>query len=364
MWSYRNPVDVRFGPGSLSTLPSFVSGRSYALVTYPDQAFKALRAQIETLLGPPAVVIDCVKPNPDFSSLAEAGEMWAEARRPVDVIVAVGGGSAMDSAKVLAAAGGDVHRVRVVLTNGESVAAAVPIVAVPTTAGTGSEVTMWATVWDTERRKKYSLASPRLYAEGAIVDPQLTVAMPRGLTVATGLDALSHALESIWNQHANPVSTELAIAAAREILDTLPRVVREMASPDLRTRMSRAALFAGLAFSNTKTALAHSLSYPVTLEYGVPHGIACSFTLPLVMRTAIGENALCDAALRRIFGDDLGEAVERLERFLMDLGVSTDPLSYGVVASRWRDIVHDAVGGERGLNFIAPPARVFATTGM
>jgi phosphonate metabolism-associated iron-containing alcohol dehydrogenase len=364
MWSYRNPVDVSFGIGSISTLPSYLARRSYALVTYPDEPFKILRDRIQGLVGPPALVIDNVKPNPDFVSLAEAAEVWANRDRQVDVIVAVGGGSAMDSAKVLSAAGGGFSRVHDALLAGQKLSGTVPIIAVPTTAGTGSEVTMWATVWDTRQQKKYSLASPTLYAEAALVDPELTVAMPRSLTVSTGLDALSHALESIWNRNANPVSTELAVAAAREILTTLPAVLDDLPNLELRARMSRAALLAGLAFSNTKTALAHSLSYPITLEYGVPHGIACSFTLPLVMRSAVDQDADCDAALRRIFGGDLGAGAEQLDHVLHELGVSTDPSDYGVRPARWRDIVRNALVGERGLNFIGKPERVFTAVGV
>jgi len=112
--------------------------------------------------------------------------------------------------------------------------------------------------------------------EVAIVDPELTLRMPQSLTISTGLDALSHALESIWNRNINPVSIEFAIAAAHEVLATLPAVITDPRNLDLRTRMAQAALFAGLAFSNTKTALAHSISYPITLDYGVPHGIAWS----------------------------------------------------------------------------------------
>lgn len=364
MWFYKNPVDVCFGVGSVSRLPRYVSGRPYALVTYSEEPFRTLRTRIEALLGPPVMVFDSVKPNPDFASLAMAARRWSEGGAAATVFVAVGGGSAMDSAKVLSVARDDVSRVRRALEAGQSECGTMPIIAVPTTAGTGSEVTMWATVWDSELRKKYSLASPTLYAEAAIVDPELTLAMPQSLTVSTGLDALSHALESIWNRNANPISTELAVAAAREILNSLPAVVTNLQNIELRTRMSRAALFAGLAFSNTKTALAHSLSYPITLDYGVPHGVACSFTLPAVMRSAVGEDTDCDAALHRIFGDDLASGADRLERLLNDLGVSTVPSSYGVEAMRWRDIVRGALVGERGMNFIGRSERVFSATGL
>ena len=143
------------------------------------------------------------------------------------VIVALGGGSVIDTAKVLAAARGGFAPVLRYLQTGAGAEAlsATPIIAVPTTAGTGSEVTCWATVWDTQSGKKYSLSRPNLYPKHAVVDPALMVGKPRQLTISTGLDALSHALESLWNVNVNPISAQHAVVAAREIL-TCPAAAR------------------------------------------------------------------------------------------------------------------------------------------
>ena len=156
--------------------------------------------------------------------------------------MALGGGSVMDAAKVLAAADGDFDKVRRHLETGAGGEALgrIPIIAIPTTAGTGSEVTSWATVWDTTAKKKYSLSRPNLYPEVALVDPALTLGLPRSVTVSTGLDALSHALESIWNVNANPVSSALAEVAAREVLEALPLLADDLGSEVLRTRLARA----------------------------------------------------------------------------------------------------------------------------
>src|SRR5690606_28145450 len=129
----------------------------------------------------------------------------------------------------------------------------------------------------------------------------------------------------------------------------------------LRTRMARASLFAGLAFSNTKTALAHSLSYYLTSHHGTTHGIACSFTLPAVMRSVIGRNEICDLALQKIFGADLHAGADRLEAFLTGLGVSTRPADYGVTQEKWLAAIDEALNGERGLNFIGTRDAVLST---
>jgi alcohol dehydrogenase len=353
MWRFRNPVGVTFGTGAFDELGAAVAKRAYALVTYPEpEPFDGLIARARALAGAPAVVIRNVPANPDFDSLVESCRALGDAARAPGVIVAIGGGSVLDAAKVLAASGGDFARVRGYLEDGAAELEPLPVIAVPTTAGTGSEITCWATVWDKRKRKKYSLAHDGLYPERALVDPRLTLAAPRGVTIASGLDALSHALESLWNVNANPISAALAVAAAREVIDTLPALAADLANLELRTRMMRAATQAGFAFSNTKTALAHSLSYHFTLHHGVPHGIACSFSLPLVMRSAIGCDPACDAALRAIFGSDLADGAARLAGFLAGLGVSTRAEDHGIDAGDWRRLVDEALAGERGRNFL------------
>lgn len=366
MWAFGNPVNVRFGVGSLSELAKLINKRPYALVTYPDAVFDRLRDSVAGVAGKPALVINNVKPNPDFHSVSDGCALWAASSVKPEVIVALGGGSVIDTAKGLAAADGDFATVRSYLETGRGVErlASVPIIAVPTTAGTGSEVTMWATIWDTDAQKKYSLARPNLYPEHALVDPSLMVGMPRALTISTGLDALSHSLESIWNRNSNPISSTFAISAASEILKSLPAAVASPDNVDLRSRVAQAALFAGLAFSNTKTAIAHSISYPLTLTHNVPHGVACSFTLPAILRSVIGSSEQSDDALKRIFGSNLSTGADQLERLLEALDIALDPAAYGVGASEWGQIVDDALDGERGKNFLGSREKIFQIFGL
>ncbi|MQW13089.1 iron-containing alcohol dehydrogenase [Sinorhizobium meliloti] len=363
-WKYTNPVNVTFGKGAISKVREKLAGRNYCLLTYSDHpAFDALVDRVSQDAGRPAVVVRDVEPNPSFEGLRAACRAFGAHAGTPEVIVAVGGGSVIDTAKVLAAAGADFARVQAYL-QGETKAdqlLRLPIIAVPTTSGTGSEVTCWATVWDIEAKRKYSLAHENYYPEHAILDPELTLGIPRSLTLSTGLDALSHALESIWNVNANPVSTNHAVFAAREIMATLPRLLERLDDLDLRERMAQASLFAGLAFSNTKTALAHSLSYYLTLHHGTVHGIACSFSLPAILRSVIGKNAACDAALAQIFGGDLNRGAGDLEVFLTGLGVSTRATDYGVTHENWLGAINDALLGERGRNFIGSREAILAT---
>ncbi|HEX3136381.1 MAG TPA: iron-containing alcohol dehydrogenase, partial [Casimicrobiaceae bacterium] len=273
-----------------------------------------------------------------------------------DILVAVGGGSVLDTAKALmvGTADGSFEALIALLATGKPFAPhrIKPLIAIPTTAGTGSEVTPWATIWDRGAGKKYSLHLRETWAEAALVDPALTVSLPAGATLAAGLDALSHSLESIWNVNANPVSDTHAVTAARAVLATLPALVGDLDNLELRRRMSLAALQAGLAFSNTKTALAHSISYDMTLRHGLPHGIACSFTLPLVLARAVGADAGRDAVLARIFDGALADAPARLTAFLEALGVSTRFETYGVSEAQAAGMIEAALDGVRGRNFI------------
>lgn len=365
MWSYRNPVDVRFGPGSFARLADAIAGRRYALVTYGDAFFRGLAARLETAAGPPLLVVDDIAPNPDIALLEVQTGRFTDLPQQPEVIVALGGGSVIDSAKVFAAARGDFAAMDAYLKKRASMDTIAPwsLIAVPTTAGTGSEVTCWGTVWDNAGGVKFSLAHPGLYPEYSIVDPELMVGKPRDLTIQTGLDALSHSLESLWNRSANPVSMAHAIAAARGVLATLPQLVNDLTNTDLRAGMARAATLAGFAFSNTKTAIAHSLSYPITLRHGVPHGIACSFSLPMIIRSVAGESGICGEGLRAIFGTDIGKAADQLEAFLNALGVATDYRHYGIGEQEWRELIADAFDGERGQNFIGRREALLAVAG-
>jgi alcohol dehydrogenase len=361
MWSYHNPVRIHFGTDCFDSISSLIAGRSYAVVTYDEPYFNGLVSRLAKATGG-GMVINNVTPNPDFAMLSTSCAMLTDGLEFPDVIVSIGGGSVMDAGKVLAVGRNGFDAVRAHLESNGSLqslpARAIPLIAVPTTAGTGSEVTSWATVWDTEAKAKYSLTRDDLYPMDAVIDPGLMNALPRELTISTGLDALSHALESLWNINANPVSTNFAIVAAREVLECLGPLTDDLGNNSLRARMAQAATMAGLAFSNTRTALAHSLSYPVTLHHGIPHGIACSFTLPGVMRSCIGASTACDNALQRVFGEDLEAGAQHLADFLNELGVAADHRGLGIRDDEWRSWVDDAIDGERGRNFIGPRKRV------
>lgn len=358
---FHNPVDTRFGCGSLRDLASLTDNQKVALVIFPEARTLGLLDRLQLLLGERLVhVVEDVQPNPDVAQLRHTYErFWREAA-DCQTVIAVGGGSAIDTAKALIVGteSGSFDELLALLSSGKPFvpARAKSLIAAPTTAGTGSEVTPWATIWDAGNQKKYSLHLDCTWPKVAIVDPELMITVPAGVTVSTGLDALSHALEAIWNVNANPVSDTFAISAIEDILDCLPQLRRDLGNKELRSRMALAALKAGMAFSNTKTALAHSISYEMTLRYGLPHGIACSFTLPLVLGLAWGRDESRDRTLQRLFGPDLRKAQARLREFLHSLEVKTEFGDYGVTAGEAEAIIAFAMQGARGKNFIGSRA--------
>ncbi len=348
--TFHNPVHIRFGPGALSALAELARSRRTIVLTSDGMARRGVLRTVENALGDLVVATyTAVTPNPTVLSCTTAFEEVRAA--DAELIVAIGGGSVIDTAKAVAAqdaAGTDAWLSAHLREGGPFPADFLPpaILAIPTTAGTGSEVTMWGTIWDERTGKKYSISHPRLYPESAIVDPLLTHSVPRRTTVATAFDALSHAMEAIWNRASNPISDALAIRAIGLIPDALRAVLESPADPDARERLASAALVAGLAMSNTRTALAHSISYPLTAELGVQHGIACSLTLPEILRE-VGEEFPDRAALivQALAATSVADAVYRLYALFRSAGAG-DELRQHIGSAA-------ALSGLRG-SFIAP----------
>ena len=219
-----------------------------------------------------------VSNNPTFRDCRNAIKFCR--KNIFDGVVAIGGGSAMDLAKVVMShlCLGEIEIIKLI-KNEIDYPQALPSIFLPTTHGTASEVTMWGTVWDMKEKKKYSISHPALYPKVAILDGHLTLSLPLDISIITVLDALSHSLESIWNKNANTTSTKYAISAIGTILSNVDALKKTPNDVKIRNSLLEASTTAGLAFSNTKTAAAHSISYPLTIHYGIPHGIASSISL-------------------------------------------------------------------------------------
>jgi phosphonate metabolism-associated iron-containing alcohol dehydrogenase len=288
MQKYNNPVRVIKTDNWLLELNKGIQEldiSSPIIVTSPGNR---KRLNLESQVDSESIFSD-VGNNPTFDTCEKAVEFcWG---KKFDSVVAIGGGSAMDTAKVvkahLSTGKTDIFEL---IGYTDDYPKTIPSIFLPTTHGTASEVTMWGTVWDMDEKKKHSISHVSLYPDIAILDGALTLSLPLDISIITTLDALSHSFESIWNKNANPTSTEYAISAICSILHNVPKLKTNPYDLNIRTNLLHASTTAGLAFSNTKTAAAHSISYPLTIHYGIPHGVACS--LPLVPLLYINKNAI------------------------------------------------------------------------
>jgi len=211
----------------------------------------------------------------------------------IDEIYAIGGGSAIDLAKCCIAFTGfqnenlinDPQQILEAIKSKQylNYPSEVQLFVTPTTAGTGSELTKWATVWDDEGKRKYSIEAECLYPNTVYLVPEFTYNLPTKLTISTGLDALCHACEAFWAKSSSPIIKELSLLSISLIINHLPIVIQQPNDKISRQKMLIASSFAGLAFSQTRTTACHAISYPLTLHFSIDHGIACVMTLPDVM---------------------------------------------------------------------------------
>ncbi len=218
-------------------------------------------------------------------------------------ILAIGGGSTIDLAKAVSAFYYLYYGRKVSL---EEITQAlkdkaytqphrfIDIIAVPSAAGTGSEVTRFATIWDVNKVSKFSIDCQENYAKKNVVIPELTLTLPARLTLSTGLDALCHATESFWAKPTNYLVKDIALRAIDLIMTNLPKVLADLQNLELRTAMCRGALLAGMAFAKTRTTACHSISYPITMQYGVEHGLACALSLDAVSKINREKTVLAD----------------------------------------------------------------------
>jgi alcohol dehydrogenase class IV len=262
-----------------------------------------------------------------------------------DCLIGFGGGSPMDTAKAMAilAAAPAAARMRDFKVPAQANVAALPIICVPTTAGTGSEATRFTVITDTESDEKMLIAGLGALPLAAVVDHELTFSVPPRTTADTGIDSLTHALEAFVSKRANPVADEYARAAMRLIAPNLRSVYREPGNAAAREAMMRGATLAGLAFSNSSVALVHGMSRPIGAHFHVPHGLSNAMLLPAV--TAFGLNAALPryAEAARVMGlateqegDQSAGAklLEELRALNRDLQVP-DPAGYGIPKERW-----------------------------
>ncbi|MDH4290136.1 MAG: iron-containing alcohol dehydrogenase, partial [Aquincola sp.] len=286
---------VLVGPGSAARLGQAIADfghRRLLLVTDTVITRLGLMAPLTEALreaGTPFVVFDAITPDAPIPVIEEGLELYRA--EGCDAIVAFGGGSVMDAAKVIALAAANHKRPRELAGYFRGLHGPAPIYAVPTTAGTGSEVTVAAIISDPGLGRKYMVADTRIVPDMAALDPTLMIGLPAAVTAATGMDALTHAIEAFISEWATPYTDRMALAAASMIWQHLPRVVRDGSDLVSREKMALASTYAGLAFTRANVGNVHAIAHQLGGRYHVPHGQANAIMLPPVLRWCLPDAA-------------------------------------------------------------------------
>jgi alcohol dehydrogenase len=325
------------GPGASGRLGQAVAGFGHDKVLIVTDAMIVKLGLLQPLCaalqagGTPYAVFDEITPDAPIPLIERGVAAYRESE--CDALVAVGGGSAMDAAKAIAIASANPGKsLRQLAGYFKGLRTPPPVYAVPTTAGTGSEVTVAAVIADPERRSKLVIVDTRLVPKVAALDPQLMTGLPPAITAATGMDALTHAIEAFLGQWATPTTDGQALTAVGLIFENLRTAHRDGGNLDAREKMALASTYAGMAFTRANVGYVHAIAHQFGGRYHTPHGLANAIVLPQVLRfsaPAVTER-LAQLAVRARLGEEgLNEEVladrflEAIDTLNSDLGIPT-----------------------------------------
>lgn len=325
-----------FGNGAAGELPAVLDrldATTALIITDPGLVEAGVCGQIQGILEDADVAyetFDRVEADPSIGVVRD-GLAMAQKVEP-EALVGLGGGSSMDIAKVISvlmANGGDVMDY---IGTDRVPGPGLPKITVPTTSGTGSEVSPIAVLSDEGEHLKKGVVSEHLYADVALVDPTLTLTVPPAVSAYTGLDALTHAIEAYTNRYAHPLIDTLALQAIRLIGANLRRAVACGEDRQARYNMSLASLLGGMCLGSVNTGAVHALAYPLGGEYDIPHGVANSLLLPYVMRYNLISDLERFANIAAALGENLDglslreaadRAVDAVVQLCQDVGIVT-----------------------------------------
>jgi alcohol dehydrogenase len=354
---------AHFGAGAIGALPGVIrgtGGQAVALVTDQALASTPVVAAATAALasdGLTPAVFAGVHANPTTEDVAAgAAEAAALAAGGTAVtLVAVGGGSVIDAAKGIALAAVNPERGRALDYRGTFARPALPLVAVPTTAGTGAETNAFGVVTDAAAGRKFYVGHASTLPVAAILDPDLTLGLPPAGTAATGVDALTHALESYLSVRANPWADGIALQVIRMVSAYLPRAVADGADREARSQMLLAAHLAGAAMASTGLGLCHAIGHSLGSRFGIAHGAALSLVLPQVLRfnLAARQDRLADVAFALGAGDTAASQAGNAEAAILaatalrdGLGLPGALAGFGIGADDYGQISADALDDE------------------
>jgi len=341
---FRTPGKIVFGVGTLKTLGEEarrLGARALLVTGRRAMAEAGVTPRCLSILAAAGVdtqLFDGVEPEPDITTVDRCRRAIRE--HGADLAIGLGGGSAMDVAKVAAGLARETEPTRAFHQGRKIEHRGLPNIAVPSTSGTGSEMTNNGVVSDRERQLKASIRDESLIPAVALVDPAVTVSSPPEVTAASGVDALVQAVESYLSRFATPMTEAISLRAAEEMVRALPAVVAHGNDLDLRTRAAWGSAMAGLGLSNARLGVIHGIAHPVGVRFNVPHGLVCGVLLPAALefnRPAAPEKY---AVLARLFGQDPAAYARRL---LEACGLPARLTKYGLSADAFDAIADESL---------------------
>jgi alcohol dehydrogenase len=350
---------IRFGRGAVTLLPELVrdaGGRRAFIVTDPGVLASGVVDVVRRVLSAARIdvgVYDGVEPNPGTSSIVRGSAALAAFGTPGTIVIPVGGGSSMDSAKAVSLHVMNEGDVLAIGYHEPGVFSGLPLVAIPTTAGTGAETNTYGVITDEVAGRKAYVGHPSVLPVASILDPELTVGLPPGPTAATGVDAMTHSLESLVSRNANPFAEAIALHVIRTVAEWLPIAVEDGGNLEARSQMLLAAHLAGLGqASGTGVGAVHAIGHALGTRGKLPHGTALATVLPEVFATylAVRERELGLVAVALKFAgptdpppEAARAAVAGLDAFLRRVGQRRTLRELGVDPGLEASIVTDSV---------------------
>lgn len=286
-FSFELPTKIEYGIGVVERLAEIIKAlNAESLLVVTDKGIRnsGLLKRISNLLDANKLehnIFDNVEPNPKDYNVQEGAEM-AKRLNP-DCLVTVGGGSPIDCAKAIAVVARQGGAARDYVGPDKIGGDVLPLIAIPTTAGTGSEVTFSSVITDSQEKYKFSIKDPKIAPKVALVDPEMTLTMPPGLTAATGMDALTHAIEGFTANAAEPIADSAALYAIELITAYLRAAVSDGSNLEARAGMLLGSVLAGIAFSHSDVAAVHCVAEALGGKYDAAHGVCNAVVLPAVM---------------------------------------------------------------------------------
>jgi alcohol dehydrogenase len=353
---------AHFDPGAIRELPAIVRGTGASAAMIVTDAALAATPVIGTVTyhlaeaGIPVHVFAGVHPNPTTDDLAAGADAIANSEAGERVaLVAVGGGSPIDAAKGIALAAVNPQRGRDLDYSSHFAVPALPIIAVPTTAGTGAETNAFGVITDPVTHRKFYVGHTTCMPAAAILDPELTVGLPPSVTAATGMDALTHALESYLSIHPNPWSDGIALQVIRMVAGNLARACADGKDLEARSQMLLAAHMAGIAMANTGLGIAHAIGHSLGGRWNIAHGVTLSMVLPDVLRfnLPVRTQRMADIAFAFGVGDthadadrNAASAIDAIASLREQIGLTRQLGDFGITEADYAQIAADALDDE------------------